>query len=128
VHHEDFYDTRDNHSIFMRIILGTKIILGKGTRNMGPLGPNVGSWMTTCCTLLWASFFCFLLLGSKLEPPIIGSTSFFNVDAKAWWLAILLVVVRVVVVVESLEVGTNVGDLFFDCYMAPKIRQHMLRI
>jgi hypothetical protein len=30
----------------------------------------------TCCTLLYASFFCFLLAGSEHEPPIIGSTSF----------------------------------------------------
>jgi hypothetical protein len=43
VHHKVFDDTRDNHCIFMWIILKTKIILTKGNRDMGPLGPNVGS-------------------------------------------------------------------------------------
>jgi hypothetical protein len=35
-----------------------------------------GPCTPTCCTLLYASFFCFLLAGSEHEPPIIGSTSF----------------------------------------------------
>jgi hypothetical protein len=35
-----------------------------------------GPCTPTCCTLLCASFFCFLLAGSEHEPPIIGSTSF----------------------------------------------------
>jgi hypothetical protein len=43
VYHEAFYDTWDNHGISMWIILEMKIVLRKGDRNMGPLGPNVGS-------------------------------------------------------------------------------------
>jgi hypothetical protein len=35
-----------------------------------------GPCTPTCCTLLCASFFCFLLAGSEHEPPVIGSTSF----------------------------------------------------
>jgi hypothetical protein len=34
----------------------------------------------TYCTLLCASFFCFLLSGSELEPPVIGNTSFVDLD------------------------------------------------
>jgi hypothetical protein len=35
-----------------------------------------GPCTPTCCTLLCASFFCFLLAGSEDEQPVIGSTSF----------------------------------------------------
>jgi hypothetical protein len=56
----------------MWIIFETKIVLRKGDSNMGPLGP----WTPTCCTLLWASFFRFLLVGSKLEPLVMESTIF----------------------------------------------------
>jgi hypothetical protein len=35
-----------------------------------------GPCTPTCCTLLCASFFYFLLVGSELEPPMIGNTSF----------------------------------------------------
>jgi hypothetical protein len=35
-----------------------------------------GPCTPTCCTLLYASFFCFLLADSELELPVIGSTSF----------------------------------------------------
>jgi hypothetical protein len=35
-----------------------------------------GPCTPTCCTLLFASFFCFLLAGSEQELPVIGSTSF----------------------------------------------------
>jgi hypothetical protein len=35
-----------------------------------------GPCTPTCCTLLCASFFCFLLAGSEHKPPVIGSTSF----------------------------------------------------
>jgi hypothetical protein len=40
----------------------------------------------TCCTLLYASFFCFLLTGSEHEPPVIGSTIFEAEAAPAWLL------------------------------------------
>jgi hypothetical protein len=45
-----------------------------------------GPCTPTCCTLLCASFFCFLLAGSKLEPPVIGSTSFVSEGATTWLL------------------------------------------
>jgi hypothetical protein len=43
-----------------------------------------GPCTPTCCTLLCASFFCFLLAGSEDEPPVIGSTSFVSEAAPAW--------------------------------------------
>jgi hypothetical protein len=55
------------------------------------------------------SFFCFLLAGSELEPPVIGSTSFVTEGAAAWLLNEAIVST---VEVSSPEVGTNVGDLF----------------
>jgi hypothetical protein len=45
-----------------------------------------GPCTLTCCTLLCASFFCFLLAGSEDEPPVIGSTSFEAEAAPAWLL------------------------------------------
>jgi hypothetical protein len=46
-----------------------------------------GPCTPTCCTLLCASFFCFLLAGSEPEPPVIGSTnSFVAEDTSAWLL------------------------------------------
>jgi hypothetical protein len=45
-----------------------------------------GPYTPTCCTLLYASFFCFLLAGSELELPVIGSTSFVAEGASAWLL------------------------------------------
>jgi hypothetical protein len=45
-----------------------------------------GPCTPTCCTLLCASFFCFLLAGSEHEPPVIGSTSFGAEVAPAWLL------------------------------------------
>jgi hypothetical protein len=45
-----------------------------------------GPCTPTCCTLLCASFFCFLLAGSKHEPPVIESTSFVAEAAPAWLL------------------------------------------
>jgi hypothetical protein len=43
-----------------------------------------GPCTPTCCTLLCASFFCFLLAGSEHEPPVIGRTSF-KAEAVADW-------------------------------------------
>jgi hypothetical protein len=68
-----------------------------------------GPCTPTCCTLLCASFFCFLLAGSELEPPVIGSTSFVTEGATAWLLNKAIVST---VEVSSPEVGANVGDLF----------------
>jgi hypothetical protein len=68
-----------------------------------------GPCTPTCCTLLCASFFCFLLVGSEPEPLVIGSTSFI-VEGAATWL--LNEAINSIVEVSSQEVGTNVGDLF----------------
>jgi hypothetical protein len=68
-----------------------------------------GPCTPTCCTLLCASFFCFLLAGSELEPPVIGSTSFVTEGATAWLLNKAIIST---VEVSSPEVGANVGDLF----------------
>jgi hypothetical protein len=69
---------------------------------MGPCTPS-------CCTLLYASFFCFLLAGLDLEPPVIGSTSFVAEGTLAWLPCEAIVAV---VKVSSPEVGANVGHLF----------------
>jgi hypothetical protein len=68
-----------------------------------------GPCTPTCCTLLYASFFCFLLAGSELEPPVIGSTSFVAEGASAW---LLNESIRSKVEVSSPEVGANVGNSF----------------
>jgi hypothetical protein len=68
-----------------------------------------GPCTPTCCTLLYASFFCFLLAGSELEPPVIGSTSFIAEGATTW---LLNETISSKVEVSSSEVGANVGDLF----------------
>jgi hypothetical protein len=68
-----------------------------------------GPCTLTCCTLLCASFFCFLLAGSELEPPVIGSTSFVEAGAMTW---LLNEAISSKVEVSSPEVGANVGDLF----------------
>jgi hypothetical protein len=60
-------------------------------------------------TLLCASFFCFLLVGSELEPHVIGSTSFVGEGATTW---LLNKAISSKVEVSSPEVGANVGDLF----------------
>jgi hypothetical protein len=68
-----------------------------------------GPCTPTYCTLLCASFFCFLLVGSELEPPVIGSTNFIVEGATAWLPCEAIVAV---VEVSSPEVGANVGHLF----------------
>jgi hypothetical protein len=68
-----------------------------------------GPCTPTCCTLLCGSFFYFLLVGSELEPPVIGSISFVAEGATAWLPCEAIVAV---VEVSSPEVGTNVGHLF----------------
>jgi hypothetical protein len=68
-----------------------------------------GPCTPTCCTLLCASFFCFLLAGSEPESPVIGNTSFVAEDASAW---LLNKAISSKVGVSSPEVGANIGDLF----------------
>jgi hypothetical protein len=67
-----------------------------------------GPCTPTCCTLLCASFFCFLLAGSKLEPPVIGSNSFVIEGATT---SLLNEAISSIVEVSSPEVGANDGDL-----------------
>jgi hypothetical protein len=67
-----------------------------------------GPCTPTCCTLLYASFFCFLLTSSELEPPVIGSTSFIAEGATTW---LLNEAISSKVEMSSPEVGANVGDL-----------------
>jgi hypothetical protein len=76
-------DTRYNHCIIVKIILELKVFLGEGDWYMDHLDLMKGPWTPTCCTLLCASFFCFLLAGSELGPPVIGSTSFVAEGAMA---------------------------------------------
>jgi hypothetical protein len=61
------------------------------------------------CTLLCASFFYFLLAGSELEPPVIGSTSFVAEGASSW---LLNEAISSKVEVSSPEVGAKVAVLF----------------
>jgi hypothetical protein len=68
-----------------------------------------GPCTPTGCTLLWASFFYFLLAGSEHEPSVIGSTSFVAEAISAW---LLNEAISSTVEVSSPEVGANVGDLF----------------
>jgi hypothetical protein len=68
-----------------------------------------GPCTPTCCTLLCASFFCFLLVGSEPEPPVIGNTSLVAEDTLAW---LLNEAISSKVEVSSPKVGANVGDLF----------------
>jgi hypothetical protein len=65
-----------------------------------------GPCTPTCCTLLCASFFCLLLAGLEVEPPVIESTSFVTEGC------LLCRVIVTVVEVSSPEVGANVGHLF----------------
>jgi hypothetical protein len=64
--------------------------------------------------------FCFLLAGSELEPPVIGSTSFVAEGAAAW---LICEVIIAIVEVSSPEVGTNVGYLFSSA-LESRTRQH----
>jgi hypothetical protein len=68
-----------------------------------------GPCTPTCCTLLYASFFCFLFAGLELKPPVIGSTNFVAEVATAWLSCEAIVAI---VEVSSPEVGANVGHLF----------------
>jgi hypothetical protein len=79
-------DTRYDHSIIVRIIFKLKVLLGEGNWDVGPFDLIKGPCTPTCCTVLYASFFCFLLAGSEPEPPVIGSTSSFVAEDTSSWL------------------------------------------
>jgi hypothetical protein len=76
-------DIRYNHCIIVMIILELKVFLGEGDWYMRPLGLDEESLHPN---MLYPSlcFFCFLLAGSELEPPVIGSTSFVAEGATTW--------------------------------------------
>jgi hypothetical protein len=74
---------------------------------MGPLGSNVGPLDTNMLILFWASFFSLLLLGSKLYPPVMGKTGFFEAGDKALGLVMVFVMVM-----DAPEEYFNVGHLF----------------
>jgi hypothetical protein len=93
----------------VRIIFELKILLEKVIGMWDHLDLMKGTCTPTCCTLLCASFFCFLLAGSELEPPMIESTSFVTEGATTWLLNEAIVST---VEVSPPEVGANVGDLF----------------
>jgi hypothetical protein len=76
---------------------------------VGPLGPDEGSLHPNMLHSSLCFLFCFLLAGSALEPPVIGSTSFVAEGATAWLLDEAIVST---VKVSSPEVDANVGDLF----------------
>jgi hypothetical protein len=65
----------------------------------------------TYCTLLYASFFCFLLVGSELEPPVIGSTSFVAKGATVW---LSCEAILAIMEVSSPTLDANVGHLFLN--------------
>jgi hypothetical protein len=67
-----------------------------------------GPCTPTCCTVLCAYFFCFLLAGLEFEPPVIGSTGFVAEGATVW---VPCEAIVAVVEVSSPEVGTNVDRL-----------------
>jgi hypothetical protein len=68
-----------------------------------------GPCTPTCCTILCASFFCFLLASLDLESSMIGSTSFVAKGSTTWSPCEAIVVV---LEVSSPEVGVNVVRLF----------------
>ena len=102
-------DTRYDHSIIMRVIFELKVLLGEGDWDVGPHGSDKGSLHPNMLHSSLASFFCFLLAGSELEPPVIGSTSFVAEGAMT---CLLNEAISSIVEVSSPEVGANVEDLF----------------
>ena len=102
-------DTRYDHNIIVRIIFELKVLLGEGNWDVGPFWFDEGSLHPNMLYLLCASFFYFLLAGSELEPPVIGSTSFVAKGATTW---LLNKAISSRVEVSSPKVGANVGDLF----------------
>ena len=68
-----------------------------------------GPYTPTCCTLLCASFFCFLLAGSEHELLLSGGSAS---EPKQFQLGSWTKPSAQKVEVSSSDVGANVGDLF----------------
>jgi hypothetical protein len=115
--------TRYNHSIIVRIIFKLKIFLGEGNWNVRPLGPDEGSLHPNMLHSSLRSFLYFLLAGSKLEPPVVGSTSFM-VDGVTDLLLYEAIVTAVEV--SSPEVGANVGPCSRMLYTKNKAKQLLM--
>jgi hypothetical protein len=67
-----------------------------------------------CCTLRWASFFFFLLVGSNHDPPVIRRISLFELIAEAMKLVMLFInmVMKLLMdFISSPEVGAKVVHL-----------------
>jgi hypothetical protein len=88
---------------------------------MRPFGFDVRPLNTRMLYPSLGFFPLFLLLSSKLEPPVMGSTSFFEFDDEALGLAMLFVAVM-----NSPEVSVIVGYSFFYSWEILKTRQHKL--
>jgi hypothetical protein len=71
-----FYDIGYDHGIIVGIILERKVLLRKFDRHMRPFRLDVESLYSDLLYPFCASFFYFLLAGSKLEPHVIRSMSF----------------------------------------------------
>jgi hypothetical protein len=66
------------------------------------------------------------VVGSKLEPLVMWRVSFSKEVGEAWWLAMLFIVMKLVVVTRSSEVGANVGYLISIPWRRWESRQHKL--
>jgi hypothetical protein len=104
--HKSLDNAKYYHCIVLWIILKMKVFLREEIGISDPLDLMKGPCTPTWCTLLCASFFCFLLAGSELEPPVIGSTSFVAEGATTWLFCEAIVAT---VEVSSPEVDANVS-------------------
>jgi hypothetical protein len=89
------------------VVFELKVLLRESDWNMRPFGFDIGSLHSNMLHTSLGFLFCFLLAGSKLEPPVIESMSFVIASDEARWL-----IVVIVVEVSSPEVSANVGYLF----------------
>jgi hypothetical protein len=66
----------------MSVIFETKVILREGNRDMGPFGPNVGSFYTYMLHPSLGFFLLFFVAGFEARALVMGSKSFFNADVE----------------------------------------------